>query len=44
MLIAFVHFLFNLIIALVILRLAQAKLAERYGADNPAVKALAFID
>jgi hypothetical protein len=44
MLVAFLHFTANLIIALVLLRLIQAKLADRLGSESPLVRALAFID
>lgn len=43
MLISFVHFLAELIIALAIIRIAQAKLVDFYGADNSMAKALAFL-
>lgn len=44
MLIAFLHFLANLIIALVLLRLLQAKVVDYFGEDSPTARALAFID
>lgn len=40
----FLHFLAQLIIALALLRLLQAKLSERFGPDHGLVKALAFLD
>lgn len=42
MFIAFIHFMANLIIALALLRLIEMWLADKYGSDHPAVKALAF--
>lgn len=44
MAIAFVHFLVNLIIALIVLRLLQAKAADTLGPASPVTRALAFID
>lgn len=43
MLIAFLHFLAQLIIALALIRVVQAKLVDSYGADNSLAKALAFL-
>lgn len=42
MAVAFLHFLANLIIALVLLRLIEAWATDRYGSDSPLVAALAF--
>lgn len=43
MLVAWIHFFANLIIALALMRLAEVWLVEQYGAENPMARALAFI-
>lgn len=43
MAISFLHFLAQLIIALALIRVVQAKLVDSYGDDNGLAKALAFL-